>query len=190
MKKISSRLTAIAAALLLMTGLPAIAQDAPPDFSTERIGADKPQKPRSPSLQRVLIPAGLLYASFDTDGDYAASPTELAAGILRSFSAADKNANGIVSLVELAAWREAVLGSRDLLPGNTQFDKNFDSQISPSEFETVLTDLFEGFDTNENGQLEFSEMTKNLRQTRPANNRVRERLIGSRQQGQRRPRGY
>jgi len=36
-----------------MTGLPAIAQDAPPDFSTERIGADKPQKPRSPSLQRV-----------------------------------------------------------------------------------------------------------------------------------------
>jgi len=86
MKKISSRLTAIAAALLLMTGLPAIAQDAPPDFSTERIGADKPQKPRSPSLQRVLIPAGLLYASFDTDGDYAASPTELAAGILRSLN--------------------------------------------------------------------------------------------------------
>lgn len=193
MKYITLKPVCFIAAILLAAAQPTAAQDAPPpapDFSTERLGGDDARKPRSPTLQRALIPAGLLYASFDTDGDFAASRAELIIGINRSFAAADKNANGTLSLVELAAWREAILGSRDLMPGNTQFDKNFDSQINPSEFQSVLTDIFDRYDRNENDQLEFGEMTKNLRQIRPSKSRERERSVLSRQQGQRRPRGY
>ncbi len=197
---------AFVAALSLNAASPSFAQNAPPqdvspqdvleadilgpDFSTERLGGDEAARPRGPSLQRALIPAGLLFASFDTDGDYAASRSELNAGVLRSFAAADQNANTVVSLVELASWREAVLGSRDLLPGNTQFDKNFDSQIEMSEFADVLNGLFESFDRNENGQLEFSEMTKNMPQIRRERSRTRDRPVIGRQQGQRRTRGY
>lgn len=181
----------LAFALLFSTA--AAAQDAPPpdlpDFSTERLGGEKNERPRQRSTQRSIIPAGLLYASFDTDGDYAASRSELNTGILRSYAAADANANGMVSLVELAAWREAILGSRDLLPGNTQFDKNFDSQIDPSEFQTVLVNLFEAFDRNENGQLEFAEMILNVRPTRGGEGQRRERPSGNQQRGQRPQRG-
>jgi len=188
----------LVAVLSFAANLPALAQNAPPpaealsppDFSTERLGGDEAKRPRGPSVQRALIPAGLLFASFDTDGDYAASRDELKAGVLRSFAAADNNANGTVSLVELASWREAVLGSRDLLPGNTQFDKNFDNQIEMSEFRDVLRGLFDSFDRNENGRLEFAEMTKNMPQLRRERSRERERPSAARQTGQRRTRGY
>ena len=173
---------------ILAFSSPATAQDnSEPDFSTERIGDERDER-RPPSLQRRVIPAGLLYASFDTNGDYAASRAELEAGITRSFARADRNSNSRLSLVELAAWREAILGSRDLLPGNTQFDKNFDSQIEPREFAAVLTDLFEAFDENENGQLEFKEMTRDMPQRRPEKSRVRERVSTLGERGQRRPR--
>lgn len=156
-----------------------------PDFLTEQLGSDRAAPPRR-SLQRALIPAGLLYASFDRDGDYAASRAELEAGITRSFAAADSNSNGTLSLVELANWREMILGSRDVLPGNTQFDKNFDSQISLAEFTITLTGLFESFDRNENGQLEFNEMTQEAPQARRPESQQRERTPLARQPGQRR----
>lgn len=185
----------VLAAVSLLFSLPASAQNAPPppeagpDFSTERLGSAQEGPPR-PSAQRKLIPAGLLYASFDTDGDYAASRAELNAGVVRSFAKADRNNNGMLSLVELAAWREAVLGSRDLLPGNTQFDKNFDSQISAAEFKMTLSDLFTGFDNNENGLLEFSEMTQDMPQARRGKSRERIRPTPLQQRTQRRQRGY
>ena len=180
---------ALALSFSLLPCHAATAQEAPPpdipDFSVERLDGDR-EGPRRPSTQRIIIPAGLLYASFDTNGDYAASRTELNAGILRSFATADKNANDMVSLVELAAWREAILGSRDLPPGNTQFDKNFNGQIEPSEFKTVLEDLFEAFDRNENGQLEFAEMTRDARSTRGGENgQSRARPQGGQQRPQR-----
>ena len=166
------------AAILLLPSITAAAQGNPPppaeeiDFSTERLGGER-SAPKRPSQQRALIPAGLLFASFDTDGDYAATRSELNVGILRSFTAADKNNNGTLSLVELSQWRERVLGSLDILPGNTQFDKNFDNQIAAAEFQTTLTDLFTGFDRNENGQLEFSEMTKDMPRARREESRKR-----------------
>jgi len=170
MKHFTLKLLPLSAAIALFSALPAFAQDAPPpDFSTERLGTERSGGDRGSRSRGAgtLIPAGLLYASFDTDGDYAVSRAEVDAGVLRSFEIADKNSNGTVSLVELAAWRKAVLGSLDLMPGNTQFDKNFDNQIEASEFQTVLLDLFTGFDRNENGELEFSEMTQELRRNAP-----------------------
>lgn len=169
----------ITIAAALSFSAPATAQDAPPpDYSTERLGGEREERRRPPSTLRKVIPAGLLYASFDTSGDYAASREELEAGITRSFARADANANSTLSLVELANWREAILGSRDLLPGNTQFDKNFDNQIELGEFAAVLTDLFDAFDENENGQLEFKEMTLDLRSAGQARGGARERPSG------------
>ena len=184
---------ALFSALIFVLATSAQAQDAaapiePLDFSTERLGGER-EAPRR-STQRALIPAGLLYASFDTDGNYSVSRSELNAGISRSFIKADKNSNAVLSLVELANWREAVLGSRDVLPGNRQFDKNFDSQILATEFELTLSGLFDGFDRNKNGALEFSEMTKAVTQGRGRDrerNAQRERPIGGQGRGGGRP---
>jgi len=184
---------ALFSALIFVLATSAQAQDAaapiePLDFSTERLGGER-EAPRR-STQRALIPAGLLYASFDTDGNYSVSRSELNAGITRSFAKADSNSNAVLSMVELANWREAVLGSRDVLPGNTQFDKNFDSQISAAEFEMTLSGIFDGFDRNENNALEFSEMTKAVTQGRGRDrerNAQRERPTGGQGRGGGRP---
>ncbi len=188
---------ALALSFLLFPCAAASAQDAPPpdvpDFSTERIGGgEQAERPRPRSTQRTLIPAGLLYASFDTSRDYSVSLKELEQGITRSYGVADTNKNSRLSLVELASWRELILGSRDLLPGNTQFDKNFDSQIELGEFSAVLTDLFHAFDENENAQLEFKEMTREARSTRGQggeSGQRRERPQGGQGRGQRPQRG-
>ena len=175
-----------AVSLLSFAAPAALAQDAP-NFEPEQIGQDKKAPPRS--AMRSVIPAGLLYASFDTDGSYAVSQAELSAGIKRSFARADANGNTRVSLVELESWREVVLGSRDRLPGNTQFDKNFDSQIDSAEFKAVLTGLFRSFDANKNDALEFSEMTRSLRPARDNSVKKRERIT-TLDRNQRRRRGY
>lgn len=187
---------ALATAFLLTAPLTAAAQDntLADEFALEQIQGSQGERGernrRRATSQQVLIPAGLLFASFDTDADYAASEAELTVGIKRSYAAADSNANGRLSLVELASWRERVLGSRDLLPGNTQFDKNFDSQVNAKEFETVLTGLFRRFDDNENGQLEFAELTRNARSARGGETgQRRERPQGGQQRGQRPQRG-
>lgn len=184
---------------LLASPITAQAQDSGSgdSFEPERLETAPPrQRPTSTVL--VTIPAGLLYASFDSDADYVITKSELEAGARQSFKAADSNQNGTVSLVELAAWREKVLGSLDVLPGNTQFDKNFDSSIAREEFESVLFDIYTNADRNEDGVLDFSELTRphvqrgqrGDNQQRGSRNRDRGGQGGQRggQRGQRRPR--
>jgi hypothetical protein len=181
----------LAVALSLYLPVAAFAQDsaASDPFATERLGGDspteRPQRGQGASTQRALIPLGLVYASFDTDRNYKVSREELEVGIAQSFAAADRDRSAHLSLVELAAWRELVLGSRDLLPGNTQFDRNFDSRVERAEFTSLLTDLYKSFDRNENGALEYSEMTRPIRQATRSKVERRERIPQRQSRGQR-----
>ncbi len=136
------------------------------DFEPEQFEPEQLEKNElvvlDPTGPKTTIPAGLLYASFDGDGDYLISAGELSAGIARSFKFADSNNNDVLSLVELDAWRALALGSRDVLPGNTQFDKNFDSRVNRSEFSGVLSRIFTSADKNGDGVLGFDELTRDL----------------------------
>lgn len=184
----------LAVALSLLTSASALAQDsaASDPFATERLGGDgqseRPQRGQGGSTQRALIPLGLVYSSFDTDRNYKVTGEELEIGIAQSFAAADRDGSAHLSLVELAAWRELVLGSRDLLPGNTQFDRNFDSRVERAEFTSLLTDLYESFDRNKNGALEFAEMTTAVRQAQRPRAERREYVPQRQSRGQRRSR--
>ncbi len=181
----------IALASLLFSPVTALAQEsaAADPFATERLGGDspteRPQREQGSSTQRALIPLGLLYASFDVDQNYAVSRAELDRGIEQSFDAADRDSSDHLSLVELAAWREAVLGSRDLLPGNTQFDRNFDSRVERAEFGSLLNDLYKSFDRDKNGALDFAEMSRPVRQAARPKSERRERIPQRQTRGQR-----
>lgn len=130
-----------------------------PDFELETIEGVRRDERGRPSTGRMIVaPAGMLLASFDSDGDYMISLAERDAGINRSFAAADKNANGILSLVELDDWRIMALGSIDMLPGHTQFDNDIDARVTPAEFRSTLESIAAALDDNEDGQLGFAEL--------------------------------
>jgi len=105
-----------------------------------------------------IAPAGLAYASFDSNSDYSVSLAELEAGIKSAFIFADKDKNGVLSLVEVDGWRIKALGSQDLLPGNTQFDRNFDARVTPREFHQVLTGTARSLDRDDDNKLSFDEL--------------------------------
>lgn len=105
-----------------------------------------------------IAPAGLAYASFDSDGNYEISIQELEAGIDTAFNFADKDKSGVLSLVEVDGWRIKALGSQDLLPGNTQFDRNFDARVTRQEFTQVLDGTATHLDRNDDKILTFDEL--------------------------------
>lgn len=157
-------LVSVAALAPLASVSNALAQDAP-----EQIGAPvdqasveqipKANRPaRSNSARMSIAPAGLLFASFDQNGDYQIDSAEIDSGIAAAFARADKNANGIVSLVELDRWRISALGSLDLLPGNTQFDRDFNSSVTAAEFDDVLRRTSIRLDADDDLLLSFSEL--------------------------------
>lgn len=145
--------------------------------AVERIPGNRPAAQRG-DMRFTLAPAGLVFASFDTDGDYAISQTELGNGITTAFARADSNGNGRLSLVELDRWRGGALGSLDKLPGNTQFDRNFDSAVTAREFTDVLSRIAKRLDRDKDGMLQFSELWEKARPTRRESQRETRRQIG------------
>src|SRR5690606_19214033 len=97
-----------------------------------------PDDRRSRPRDQGLRPAGLLLASFDSDGDYRIAPAELEAGIGRAFASADTDDDGAVSLIELGDFRARAFGAREALPGPFTFDANQDGAVSRAEFAAAL----------------------------------------------------
>jgi len=100
----------------------------------------------------------LVFASFDTDMDYAVSQAEFTSGLTKAFKAADKDSTKTLSLFELEDWREAALGSLDAAPGTLAFDKDYDQRITRAEFDHALGFVFNASDKNEDGTLDFTEL--------------------------------
>lgn len=121
-----------------------------------------PSIPRVQGPITVIRPAALVFAGFDSDGDYKISRDEASTGASTAFGRADKDRNGKVSLFELEDWREAALGSMDALPGNLNFDTDYNNQVSETEFQTALMDLFTRHDVNEDGLVKHSELMQIL----------------------------
>ena len=90
----------------------------------------------------MLRPAGLLFAGFDANGDYAVDAEEFEAGIARAFPAADADGSGVITPLEYADWAAKALGSREARPGVTGMDVNADAAITFEEFDTAFRDTF------------------------------------------------
>lgn len=126
------------------------------------------QQQELPSIPKVrgpitiIRPAALLFATFDKDGDYKIARAEASQGVADAYGRADQDNNGRISLFELEDWREAAFGSMDALPGNMNFDTDYDNQVSKVEFTSALMDLFDRHDKDKNGQVKHGELMQIL----------------------------
>lgn len=137
---------------------------------------DKKKPPQSQPLpgdqalgpMTLLAPAGLLIASFDTNGDYQISRAEFDVGYEKSFTRIDRDKNNKLTLIEIESWREKALGSKDARPSAMYFEGNFDQVISRKEFETAFETLFTNADKNDDERVEFGELIRVVeRRSRP-----------------------
>jgi len=124
-----------------------------PDSVETIVETVKPQARIGQSGRTVQIPraGALLFAGFDTSGDYVIDRTEIDAGIARAFIGADKDMSGVLSLVELERWRVAALGSEHASPTNFTFAPNFARTVTKQKFTQVLLDLAGRLDTDDQG---------------------------------------
>ncbi len=109
-------------------------------------------------------PAALLFAGFDTNGDYLIDLPERSTGIKQAFKKADRNGDGRLSLIELEAWRVEALGSEHAAPGNFAFAPNFARSVSQRKFTEVLSLLADKLDMDKAGHkdgiIHFSDLLK------------------------------
>ena len=133
----------------------------------ERIG-------RSGTVIQIPRSGALLFAGFDTSGDYIIDKAEVASGIARAFVRADRNNNEVLSLVELEGWRVAALGSEDAAPSNFAFAPNFARTVSRETFTTVLMNLADRLDKDDqskmDGKISLSDLLRDYRPPRQRKN--------------------
>ena len=130
--------------------------------SLEEQRQELPSMPQVRGPITIIRPAALLFTTFDSDRDYQISRAEASAGAIDAFKRADKDNNGRVSLFELEDWRAAALGSMDALPGNLNFDTDYDNQVSTVEFNKAIMDIYARHDKDEDGQMKNSELMQIL----------------------------
>ncbi len=153
---------------LLLCALIGITFSQAQDDEIEGLESLDGQKQELPSIPRIrgpitiIKPAALMFTSFDNNGDYAISRAESQTGVLEAFGRADADKNGRVSLFELEDWRLAALGSMDALPGNLNFDTDYDSQVSKAEFQTTIMGLFDRHDADSDGTVKHAELMQIL----------------------------
>jgi len=191
----------LTASLLCAVSTMAFAAD--PLLEDEELVEELPSKKLERRGERIKGPitsvgaGAMLFASFDTNADYAINDLEFAAGRTQAFNAADKDKSKTLNLFELEDWREAALGSLDAAPGNLAFDKDYDQRVTRAEFDYALGYVFKAGDKNEDGVLAFSELVKVFEmprrplidETENSLDRIQDRRREQEQQ-QRRRRGY
>jgi len=116
----------------------------------------KPQARLGRSHNTIQVPraGALLFAGFDRNHNYIIDKAEVSAGIERAFTFADKDASGVLSLVELEGWRVAALGSEHAAPSNFAFAPNFARTVSPEIFAEVLSGLADRLDKDDQGEMD------------------------------------
>lgn len=138
------------------------------DDGIEGLESLEDQRSEMPSIPKIrgpisiIRPAALLFATFDKDGDYKISRAEATDGVANAFTRADRDKNGRITLFELEDWRELALGSMDALPGNLNFDIDYDNQVSKPEFTSALMDLFDRHDKDSDGHVKHAELMQIL----------------------------
>lgn len=141
---------------------------------TESIATIETKNRGTRSGQTILTPkaGALLFAGFDRNSDYKIDKTEVKSGIKAAYRFADKDNDGLVTLVELEAWRAAALGSADAAPTNFLFAPNFARTVSLEKFSEVLEKLAAQLDRDAQGEqdgiIEVSSLLRSYSPPRPS----------------------
>ncbi|MCG8441383.1 MAG: hypothetical protein MI723_06195, partial [Caulobacterales bacterium] len=159
-------LSCVAAALLLAA--PAAWAQETPDLETLDVpSADTPperprQRGRGFEGLKVVRPAGLLFATFDRDGDYAISRTEISEGLARTYPDIDANGDGRSTLLEYADWAKRALGARDARPGRVAVDPDLDGVVTPAEFFQAFEGQATSYGLTEETPLPLAELLRKV----------------------------
>lgn len=105
-----------------------------------------------------LLPGGTLLIGFNRNDDYVIDRTEFAEGRVKAFEAADRNGNGAINLTEFRSWQPKATGSISALPNLVYFDRNFNDQITQTEFDVGMEKLFHDADHNKDNKLSYQEL--------------------------------
>lgn len=112
-------------------------------------GPIAPDSPGMPKKGEKLVPGGILFVSFDADGDGVVSPDELQAGIAAAFAAADTNGDGQLTALEQQAWAASLPARDDSLANPVRFDPNLDRIVTFEEFSSVIRQLAASYQNGE-----------------------------------------
>ncbi|UPT63885.1 MAG: hypothetical protein M0D54_04885 [Hyphomonadaceae bacterium JAD_PAG50586_4] len=123
--------------------------------------------PTREPIRALMSADALMFVSFDTDGDLAASAAEIEAGITREFARADANSDGSISPIEFQNWSSQVLGGTQMGPYRLDFDRNVDNTITREEFETEVRGRVNDYDEDQSGTLARGEFVRLVGQARP-----------------------
>ncbi|MEO1041920.1 MAG: hypothetical protein AAFX52_06485 [Pseudomonadota bacterium] len=115
------------------------------------------------ALPRVIIdPLALFYVGMDMDDDLIVSRAEFEDRAPIQFVRADTDGDNHLRPLELSAWVEDAIGTRDAPYGMGSFDRIPDGVITEAEFVGFLGLRFDQLDRNDDGQLERSEVARVL----------------------------
>ena len=106
----------------------------------------------------LAMPIAFVFVGMDQDGDKRVSRTEVTAGIPAEWANLQNIGGDQISALELAAWSEQTLGTRDSIPSHLSFDTDIDGAISENEFRIRMEAEFEKLDKNKDGTLDRSEL--------------------------------
>ncbi|HEX7783343.1 MAG TPA: EF-hand domain-containing protein [Sphingobium sp.] len=127
-------------------------------LTTATAGVAKPAPPPPPTRPTITTsPVALMVAALDSNGDLRVTRGEFDAGVKRSFEDVAGGKTEI-SPIDLDHWAARWLGSSGALPGLLDFDTDGNDRISWSEFAARFAMIFAGFDANNDGVLDRSEL--------------------------------
>ncbi len=174
----------IAANLTISVNAQVISQTPRPEIPAQEqdeiVQTLKSSAPIGHSGTVIQIPraGALLFASFDTNGDYIIDSKEVEKGIARAFQRADRDADDYLSLVELEAWRVVALGSEHAAPSNFAFAPNFARGVTHEMFVQVLQKLAARLDKDDQSQIDGKiALADLLKDYRPVRHRQQDNCI-------------
>lgn len=113
------------------------------------------------ALPRVIVdPLALFYVGMDMDDDLIVTRAEFEDRAPIQFVRADTNGDSHLRPLELSAWVEEAIGTRDAPYGMGSFDRVADGVVTEAEFVGFLGIRFDTLDKNGDGQLERSEVAR------------------------------
>jgi hypothetical protein len=111
---------------------------------------------------RIVRPAAMLFASFDTDHDGQITDAEIDAGAAISFAVADKNHDGAITGFEQSDWATLVGSGGDVLANPMQFDSDLDRSVTLAEFTSGLHRLADTLKKKGESVLAYADLVQPL----------------------------
>ena len=130
--------------------------------SPARRGPPQQQRNMDRSGAKVLLPAALLFASFDADGNYKVSKDEVDAGLHNAFEQADADGSEELSLFEYKNWAARALGATNAQPGWIGIDLDGDRSISEGEYRKAFLGLASKYGLSGPDGIIFAKLTRTM----------------------------